>query len=291
MVLARLAEDIPNPKKITVQRVYRNNGDFMDGLVILEGGVNIGPALYLDYYYRTLNKGSSFAAVYRDIIAQYERNRATGRINVDFFTDYEKVKSRIVMKLINREKNAEFLTDVPHIDYLDLSVVFVGVFPVDSDIGNASIMVRNAHMMIWEQHPDTLYETAKVNTIRLMPPRLRQMSSLMHDLASLPDYPTVPIPDDPLYPMYVLTNNRDYFGAANMVYTELISSYADKFQADFYILPSSIHEVILVPTASDDRLADFSKMVSEVNAGHVENEDILADHAYYYSRRENAITF
>ncbi len=291
LVLARLAEDIPNPKKITVQKVYRNNGKYLDGLVILENGVNIAPAMYLNYYYRALREGSSFTGVYSQIISQYERNRASKCISTDIFTDFSKMKNHIIMKLINHERNAEFLKDVPHIDYLDLSIVFICMFHIDSDIGNASIIIRNATMTLWQQDSSSLFELSKANTERLLPPKLKHMNSILEDLDSLPDYPAVPVQDDPLYPMYVLTNDQDFFGASAMVFSDLIRSYAERFKADFYILPSSIHEVILVPAGDDSRLDDFSHMVAEVNESQVADEDILADHAYYYSRDTGTIIY
>ncbi len=291
LVIARLTADIPNPKKIAVQKVYRNNGEFLDGLVILENGVNIGPALYLNYYYRSMKSGDSFSKVYRDIVEQYEKNRTVDRINVDFFTDFEKIRGRIVMKLINREKNAELLKDAPHVPFLDLAIVFYCMFPIDSDIGTATILVRNAHMLLWGQSTDGLYAVAKENTKKLLPATLRNMNSILHGLATLPEYPSVIIPDDPLYPMYVLTNDQDFNGAVCMIYDGVMASHAEKFGSDFYILPSSIHEVILVPTGNDDRLADFGSMVRDVNATQLEPEDVLSDHAYYYSRADGKITY
>ena len=102
-------------------------------------------------------------------------------------------------------------------------------------------------------------------------------------------YSSIVHTDDPLYPMFVLTNSEGLFGASCMLYDQLIHSYAERFQSDFYILPSSIHEVILVPAFKNELMDLFSEMVREVNQSQVAAEEILSDHAYYYSREKDTI--
>lgn len=290
-ILRRLADDIPNPKQITVQSICRNNGDVLDGLVILENGVNIAPTLYLNYYYRSYQKGASFQETYEQLLDHYRANKTTKSIDVSFFTDFGKTGSRIVFKLIHYEKNKKLLQDTPHIPFLDLAIVFYCYIPMDSDIGNATILIRNSHLDLWNQDVDSLYATARENAARLLPPRFHNMNSLVEKMLSDRSYPTVVFPEDPLYPMYVLTNSQNMFGASCLLYDDLIHSYADRFHSDFYILPSSIHEVILIPASCDSRMDDFSDIVREVNETQVADEEILSDHAYYYSREQDRITF
>ncbi|MCC8028940.1 MAG: DUF5688 family protein [Lachnospiraceae bacterium] len=290
-ILHRLDDDIPNPKKITVESVCRNNGDCLDGLVILENGVNIGPTLYLNYYYKSYRKGTSFQKTYEQILEHYEANKTTKSVDVSFFTDFDRTGSRIAPKLIHFEKNRKLLQDIPHIPFLDLAIVFYCYIPMEPEIGNATILIRNSHLEFWEQTEDALYPLARKNAARLLPPKLHNMNSLIEEMMPEQSYPTVMIPDDPLYPMYVLTNSQNLFGASCLLYDDLIHSLADRFQSDFYILPSSIHEIILIPASCDSRLNEFSDMVREVNETQVADEEILSDHAYYYSRERDRITF
>ncbi|MCC8142321.1 MAG: DUF5688 family protein [Lachnospiraceae bacterium] len=289
-VIKRLTADIPNPKHILIQKVRRNNGEFLDALVILEDGVNIGPTLYLNHYYSDVAEGLSFSAVYRKIVNCYENNKTTKRIDVGFFTDFHRIRSRLMIKLIHREKNRGFLReDVPHIPFLDLAIVIYGMFPVDPDIGNATILIDNSHLALWETSMEELFPIAMENSRKFLPPQLESLHQVLRDLTDMPGYPTIPVADDPLFPMYVLTNEQNLFGAACMVYDGLLKSYAGQFGSDLYILPSSIHEVILVPFHGIDRMEEFSAMVREVNETQVAPEDILSDHAYYYSLEEDRL--
>ncbi len=291
-VLSRLSEDIPDPKHISVQSVPRNNGELLEGLVILENGVNIGPTIYLDHYYRTYRNGTSFSSVYRQIVDSYERNKTTKRIDVSFFTDFERVRERIVIKLINNEKNMELLNEnVPHIPFLDLALVFYCLFPVDRDIGNATILIDNSHLALWNMTVEDLFPIAMENTRQLLPPRMLGIRQVLSDLIDLPDDTPLPSEEEPALPMYVLSNDDNMFGAACMAYDGLMLSLSDQLGSDLIILPSSIHELILVPSAGADKIDDFTMMVREVNGSQVAPEDILSDHAYYYSRENDEITY
>ncbi|MCD8148359.1 MAG: DUF5688 family protein [Clostridiales bacterium] len=290
-VLNRLSEDIPDPKQISIQSVCKNNGTYLDGLVILENDVNIAPTIYLNYYYEYYRNENSFPAAYERLMEHYRENRTDEHIDVRFFTDFKRTRPRIVLKLVHYEKNRQLLKEVPHIPFLDLAIVFYCYFPIDPKVGNATILIRNSHLDLWNQTAQTLYPLALENSRRLLEPQLHNMNSLLRDILPDSGYPTVVVPDDPLYPMYVLTNKQNMFGAACLLYDNLIRSYAEQFQTDFYLLPSSIHEIILVPATKNDRIQDFSEMVQEVNETQVSAEEFLSDHAYYYSREEDKICY
>ncbi len=291
-ILQRLSEDIPDPKHITIRKVYRNNGESLDGLVILENGVNIGPTLYLNYYYRMLRDGDGFPAVYRRILASYTRNKTTDHIDVGFFTDFERVRGRVIPKLIHGEKNKGLLEkELPHIPFLDLALVFCCLFPVDPEIGNATILVDRSHLTLWKKSAEDLFPLAMENAETLLPPKLQSIDQMLAGMLSEKDGEDGPIPVNPRFPMYVLTNKEGFFGAACMAYDGLMRSYAEQFQSGFYILPSSIHELILIPDKGPDRLEEFSGMVREVNETQVAPEDLLSDHAYYYSPGEDRILY
>ncbi len=287
-----MSEKIPGPKQISVQKIHRNNGEIVDGLVILEDGVNIGPTIYLDHYYRKYRSGSGFSSIFAQIMHSYENNKTGRRIDVGFFTEFERIRSRIVIKLINREKNMEQLNEnLPHIPFLDLEIVFYCRFPVDPDIGNATIMINNAHMSMWGTTVEELFPIAMENSLRLLPPQIASINKVLHDLLDVPEDLPGPDNEDPMFSMYVLSNEDNMFGAACIAYEGLIRSYSDRFQSDLYILPSSIHEVILIPCSGEKRLDDLSKMVVDVNETQVAPEDVLSDHAYYYSRERDEILY
>ncbi len=291
-ILQRLSEDIPDPKHITIRKVYRNNGETLDGLVILENGVNIGPTLYLNHYFQMLGDGDSLTDIYSQILAVYTRNKTTEHIDVGFFTDFERVRGRIIPKLIHGEKNKGLLEkEIPHIPFLDLALVFCCLFSVDPELGNATILIDRSHLTLWKKTTEDLLPLALKNAESLLAPKLQSIDQMLAEMLPEQDGTEAPFPANPNFPMYVLTNEETFYGASCMAYEGLLHSYAEQFQSGFYILPSSIHELILIPAEGTNRLEEFSGMVREVNETQVAPEDFLSDHAYYYSFEKDEILY
>lgn len=271
-LLAELKGTFPPDTTIMVHTLPRNNQVAADGLTILESGFNISPTIYIQEYYEDMQKGMTFSEVFQEILNAYYHYRPTENIDPSFFRDFQNVSPRIAYKLVNYHQNQELLRDIPHVPFMDLAIVF---YCLVTSIGhaNATILINNEHLRLWHIQTESLYALARENTPTLMRSHFEQMS-----------FSTLsPIP------MYVLTNESRYFGAACMLYDKLLEKLSESLSADFYIIPSSIHEVILVPFAPHMKKDDFDQMVREVNSSQLQPEEVLADHVYYFSRRENRI--
>ncbi len=288
--MERLEHDIPDPKRISIQKVTKNNGILLDGLSIMEKDCNISPTLYLDYYYESYQHGVPFQDVYQSLLQDYKTHKPSENIDPAFFTDFENIRDKIAMKLIHYDRNYTLLKKVPHVRFLDLAIVFYCLISMDITQGNATILIHHSHLQNWGIQTSELFQIAKKNTQHILPERLYDMNDVLQTLTERKHisldgiYPTEP------YPMFVLTNETNLFGAACILYKNLLKNLAEEAQTDFYILPSSIHEVILVPTLDCDNYPELSEMVQEVNDTQLQDDEILSIHAYYYSRKSNEIT-
>jgi hypothetical protein len=273
---------------ITIQDIIKNNNTHLDGLTILSEQCNLSPTIYLNYYYTQYEKGKSVSEICQDILQTYEANCPSANIDVSFFTDYSKVKSRIVFKLINYEKNLSLLQDVPHYRILDLAIVFHCLINADSN-GTATILIHNHHLSLWDITRDDLYALAVSNTPRLLNYDLRNMTDVLKELFQQSDS----IQTDSaelLCPMYVLSNQLKLNGSACILYQGLLKGFADQLGCDLYILPSSIHEVLILPSTDQLPHPELSDMVREVNMTQLSREEILSDHVYYFSRETSQLT-
>lgn len=290
----RLQEDIPNPKTISIHPVSKNNGVTLDGLVILEGFRNIAPTIYLNHYYQAYESGCPFQDIYMEILHSYRTIRPSDNVDISFFTDYRKTRTRIVYRLINAEKNSSMLQDIPHFPFLDLAVVFCVLLRSDKIGGSGTILIHNSHLDYWDVTGEDLLSAAEKNTPLLLQSDLRSIGDVISDLQKQQGILTgtdgsKPKADEDPLPMYVLSNSRNLYGAGCILYHDLLKKYAQNMHSDFYILPSSIHEVILVPTQDSLAYDTMSEMVREVNASSLLPDEILSDHAYYYSRNTGKI--
>lgn len=264
---------------LKIQTIMKNNGTHYDGLIILQPGSNIAPTIYLTPYYHRYLDGVPLEDIYSDILSTYEQHLPETDFDIEMFTDFKRACSRIVMRLISKEYNQSLLTDVPYVTYHDLAIVFYCLIYADSN-NQGSILIHNSHMNMWNTSIEQLYHLALQNTPELLPHKLIPMAELLktHPLAHLLDLNEIP--------MYILTNIYKTNGASSILYDNLLMQIADHLQQDFIILPSSIHELILVPVDTFDihELEYYTQVVREVNETQLADDEVLSDHAYYYQR-------
>lgn len=295
-VQGRLAKDIPDPKTIHIHEVYKNNGTVLDGLIILEDSANASPTLYLNYYFSCYEEGETFSAVYTRLLQDYRDNRPDTAISPEFFRDFHNLRDHVAFKLINYEKNRALLADTPHLRFLDLAIVFYHLFSLDGELGRVTMLIRKAHTEGWNVTPQDLYRIAKQNALQLLPATIRDLHQMAVRIQACPPAGEgctflVTPPEEPVIPMYVLTNEKNLFGASCMLYNGILKQYAEQMKADFYIIPSSIHEVLLLPITEGDQYdrTYLDKLVQEVNREAVAPEEVLSDHVYFYSAKMDRI--
>lgn len=289
---AALKESFPANTEISIHSFPHNNQLLLDGLTILEPGSNISPTIYLDYYFEKYQKGASLSSIQQQILRYYHRHCPKNSIDTSFFTCFDHVRSRIVYKLVHYEKNRELLKEIPHFTYLNLAIVFYCLVP-ESPFENASILIYNHHLDYWNISKDTLLSLAKKNTPLLLPWCCNSLAELI--LPVLPVLPEKARPsaraalEEDTIPMYVLTNQQRYLGAACILYPDALKQISQNLKDSLYILPSSIHEVILLPSSSAENPLELVQIVQEVNLTEVAQDEILSDSVYYYDRQTNQV--
>ena len=271
--------------RVVVQKINKNNGLVLDGLTIMTEEVNIAPTIYLNGYYEDyLSNGA--VAVAKRILAIYEANKPKESVDISFFMDREKVSPRIKMKLINYEKNKELLEQVPHIRFLDLAIVFMVVIGSNCDNDFASILIHNHHLNLWNMDAEDLYNLAMENTaddFEIIPMRSVIEAIMDEESAGI-------IMDSAEIKMSILTNHSRLQGAVGIIHKEILNQYMkDKHVEKVLILPSSIHETILIPCDTLPDMECVKDMVKEVNATQVQPEEILSDNVYVYDGNEITI--
>lgn len=299
-LISLLEERIDADQEIDVRPVLKNNDLWLDGLSILQSSVNISPTIYLHTCYEIFQEGSSLTEIADRILASFSEYRLKEDVDLSFFTDFSKVRENIIYKLVNMEKNKELLAEVPFVPYLDLAVVFCyyiladETFPEQMTRSNASILIRNDMLDIWHITPKELLSYARRNTPKLLAPKMHSFSGLVDSMLeaagqSLPELEDMEDLAD--FQMYVLTNANQYFGAAVMLYPQIMQKCAKVTESDFVILPSSVHELILLPYQNRFDLEEMSALVRQVNATCVMPEEVLSDHVYYYDHVNNHVSY
>lgn len=307
--------------QVEINRVMKNNSVAYDGLVIFKEGNYVSPNIYLNQYYPSYQEGASLEQIVDEIMKIYsesEVEKAAIQSQFEFEFSYEALKDHIFFRLINYGRNKKLLEEVPHIRFLDLAITFHCLMKQD-ETGIGTIRLMNEHLEAWGVTVKELMRLASENTKRLFPPRIRSMQDVLKDifaeeylyqqlqaeeegellgssqqceqearehLEQMDQEKSMEV--DPM-PMYIMSNKTGINGATVMIYKNEIKNFAYQLDTDFFILPSSIHEVILVPYGMGTDIKALQKMVMEVNASEVPEEEVLSDHVYIYHRDTNTI--
>ena len=270
-----------NGVDIQVQDVVKNNGIRLTGLVFQERGSLPAPCIYLeDFYAAYQDGGMDMGAAADEILTVYDRECKAPEFDVPAFLDYSRISSRLHGRLVNTEKNAGLLEQIPHRDILDLSLIYyVEVSGPGSGGGTGSIRVENGQMQSWGVSEGELYNRAMQN----MQAKGRASVLKMEDILGMALRRGCAGEPEEGFSVYVLTNSVKMYGAAQMLDSKALETAAEIFGSDFYILPSSIHETILIPVVEEKAaLEKLAQLVREVNGTVVRGEDYLSSHVYRY---------
>ncbi len=284
----RLKVRLGSRTEIRKEVSLKNNNVEKRGIYIRRADCNVGTLIYLEDFYRAYTEGDATLDEIEDYIFRMYLKRNDEKIQragIEQITDFEKVRDKVMFRLISTAKNKKRLEEIPHIDYMDLSLAFY-VLLGETEEGTATMLIKNSHMKEWGVTLETLLKLALRNEER----ECRAVLTSMDDIIiSMNDSLKCGEPNNILESgcmsdsmMYVLTNKTNYCGASALFQPGVADRIRGIFKKDLWIIPSSIHELILVPvgTVSEE---EINKMIREINEQFVDAEEILSDHCYYFS--------
>ena len=267
---------------VSVYEALKNNSVVHKGVSIKEQNSNIAPTIYMEEYYTDYCDGKDIQEIINEILRVYSDNRLGPDMDTELFRDFSWVKDRIFFKLINAKKNMELLQRVPSFNYLDLAGVY-GVYMGSYRDSFSSVMISNEHIKLWGVREDEIMDIALRNTPDILPYAVWSMKDLLAEMGVEPPDHSGDIP------MYIISNKERVNGAAAVMYRGILKKMAGNLASDLYILPSSVHEMIIVP--ADDSMSPeyLAEMITEVNDTQVSREEILSYSLYRYVRDGDAV--
>lgn len=316
IILGCLREELGNDYTVLSGIVNKNNGVRRTGITIRKEGQNVFPTIYIDEFYREDLTEKETAQIANRLLESFAAAEFEEKVDLSSFTDFVRAKKKLAFKLISVERNQKLLKTIPHKVFHNLAIVYYYTVQEAPFYGNAVVLINNHHMRQWGTGPDELLEIAGRNTPDLFPWAIDSMEEIMRGMlaedlsrereADKSDTFSGKRMDEKDWedelieqvaadftsgrvPMYVLTNRQKINGAACMLYPDVLRVFGEKIGRDFYILPSSIHELILVPDDESVSKEALWEIVTDINRTQVAEEEILADSIYYYNRKKDRI--
>ena len=261
----------------------KNNGVVAEGLMLKVSGYKLMPCVYLDKYIPCHE--TSFDNTVKEIAKCYKKAlENTEQLGDNFDLSYETVRDKLFISLINYQRNSERLEKCPYIMLNDLAIAFRVFLPVNNNGG--SVLVDNNLAMMWGVNCEELWNTAIENMVREYPPVIRKLEDFLEGL--------IPFNSDDYgvqyTPIYVLTNDNMYYGASAILYSGITSELYDMVGEDYYLLPSSINEFLIIPANECFDIDYLKSMVTDINRTVVDATLYLSDSIYYYDHEDDKIT-
>lgn len=207
----------------------------------------------------------------------------------EFVKDYNLVRERLYLQLIPVVGNEDMLKDVPYTEMEDLAIIYRIQIKEE---GNyiVAVTVNNNLLKHYGIDKETLHLDALRSAPKVAPAVFVSMDEMLRELHEglEKEYPFAGSESE--LKLYVATNEKGHHGASVILYPMYLESLRDKLGGNFYIFPSSIHEVIIMRDDYDMNLSDMRKMVKSINGSVVALEDRLSDNVYHYDGNLGRIT-
>ena len=252
--------------------IHKVNQD-LDSISLIGENIKMSPTMYFNDmydYYLTSEKSKATDAIIEEIAMKTFEMMLEGANQTEIteeLPDKEEFMEKIFFQVINTEKNKTLLREIPHREYLDLSIIYrYAVSLSDNDIATATI--NYILMDEFKLTEEEMYEAAYKNTRRILKPKVT----------------TPGIPG-----FYMITNDLNIFGANGILYKDIIAKEAKKLNTDIYLIPSSMHEFLIQPVSDTLKPKDLKEIIKDANERVIEPEDYLSDSLYIYKLEKDII--
>lgn len=282
-VAEKIRKEMGEGYLISVTTNLKNNSTEQIGITFVHQQENASPTIYInDLLEQMLRDERKPGEVVREVLSRYENSMTASEEIKRMDLDLPSCKNRVVYRLISRERNKKMLEDFPYIPFLDMAITFHIVVGVKQTYIQ-TIKIDKRLQEKWGVSVEQLLKMANSNTEKIFPLEISDLNKIVKQHLTIKEDEQTETggPD-----MIVITNTTGLFGASAVLYEEVMQNIADEIESDLFVIPSSVHEMILVPAEDEKLYFVFCDLVRKINENFVSRDEILSDRVYIYLRKE-----
>lgn len=282
--------------QVRIEEIKKLNENYL-GMTVLKENQVIAPTFNLNQLYEMFQSDpqNSMENILRNITELVLD--APEQFDPKSITEYETAKDKLFIRISSAEKNEEMLQNVPHQMREDLAITYHLAISID-DIGVGSTTITNDILKRYGISEEQLHADAMENSPNVRPVQVMIMGSMIEQLMGMG--PETIMRDEPVQniaeiiskgmeretPMFIITNPQTVDGAGVIFYPEVMDQIGEGFQGNFFILPSSTHETLVIPDNGAFDYRVLEDMVQTINENEVAPEERLSDHVYHYDVKD-----
>ena len=284
LFLKELTENIKTPfaenGNLKVQTIHRSNSLKIKAVALYQGTSKLTPWIYMAPFYRLSREGVSFPTICRELENILGMCTLAGSLPDDIFLTFSSALPLLRFRLIAKTGNETLLKYVPHRDFCDIAIIYHLLIPCNGDhLGSA--ILYNDHCQLWGVTEDILYQAVMKQQEETEDFRIDKLSNIIRSCGET-GYPDVGL--------YFMSNRLGYYGASAILNPRAVKEAAKVIGSSGYILPASIHEVLLISEKIAPPVENLRQLVREVNGTELMPEEILSDSIYYFDGEKGRVT-
>ena len=279
------------PCEVVLTTVMKQNDVELTGVTVRVEGVSVSPTLYLNGYYEMFRDGSTYTDILEEVTDLFE-NAKPPQLKEEDIVQFDRIKDRVFIRLADPEQNQEWLKGKVY--HVEKGWAHVYGIRVDYPGSDASIMIQAEHLNGWRVSADEVRVAAEENLYRENV-WLKPMNDVLRSYL-VGDDEDEPLPleieeflDSSSPELYVLKTDRPCFGSNILLRKDVMRQVGMMFGGDYYILPSSQHEIIVLSVKGAPSFEALQSMVREINETEVDPGDRLSDDLFYYDRERGRV--
>ena len=272
-----------------IQKVEREQ---QEALFIRKETQPIFPVIYLQEYYQQWEQGKEIEALAKDLVLEYRQKSFSKTIPSDDFkvlSQQETVKQKIFFRCVSKE---QIPSDIPYREMLNLAILY-GIFIKCQKETITFVTITKNMMEYYHFTEEVLFQLARENTPNLFPKSVRTLQEMiasilspMEQISSFPNHN-----NKSKYEMLVLSNTTDFYEFSAVLYPNVLEQLAEERKGNLIVIPSSIHEAILLIDSEMTKVQELNKTILEVNHTKLKEQERLSNQAYYYDRETTSLYF
>lgn len=283
-VLELLKKELGCGYQFEVKEIVKNNNLTLTGLIIHKCNNAIGVTLYLDGFYQDYTKGRPMESIVEQLVYSYFQSAVKEDFNLLWMESKEEFLKRVAYRVINRDMNKDLLSKGPHTNIVgDLEKTYI-IYVDCNNEGFGSVKITYPLMERFDVSVEELDYHARINTPQFFPVEFCSMVDVLRGfLGDMQDVPAGP-------EMWVLSNEKKDYGASTLLYENVLREISNTLQSSLYVIPSSVHELIILKASKDCDTLKLGMLIREVNQTELSQEELLSDTLYFFNRTTNQLS-
>ena len=259
----------------TEQMIHKHNRD-LHGIIVRQAGKSIAPVFYYEDLYSSYCNGTSLEQCIKEVV-----KFVTGKTMPDDnfreqLISWDYICEKLILKLINQKRNSSLLSESPYMSFGDMALV-VQIYLDDESLGKGAITVDQDLIRMWNISKNTVFSRAMEN-----------MKKYAITAIDLLDYAGDGKKIDPETPkIYVYSYDAPFPGAAAIIRNDKLHEFAESKEMDFYLLPVSMHEALLIEYKKDISKEFLFGMLNSINTDKGLSDSMISDEVYLLRRNQD----